>query len=90
MNHGLTMLELKVETASGEVYFFAIDREKTVVVVPWEDKAYTLIASGPIAVGWELRGKYRKRTIAGDIHTFESTKVKNIIAKFSLNQLIDL
>ena len=28
-----------------------------------EDKAYTLISTGPIAIGLELRGKYRKRTI---------------------------
>ena len=90
MDYGLTMLTLEVETASGEVYVFGIDREKTIVIVPWEDKAYTLISSGPIAVGLELRGMYKKRTIAGDTHTFESTKVTNIVAKFTLNQLLGL
>ena len=90
MNHGLTMLSLEVETANGEVYVFGIDRENTIVAVPWENKAYTLISTGPIAVGLELRGMYRKRTIADEMHTFESAKVTNIVAKFGLNRLFDL
>ena len=90
MNPGLTMLKLEVETASGEVYVFGIDREKTIVFVPWENKAYTLISTGPIAIGLELRGMYRKGIIKGDTHTFESSKVTNIVAKFTLNQLFSL
>lgn len=87
MSYGLTTLELSVETENGEVYGFGIDREKTVVKVPNEDKNYHLISSGPIIVGWELRGKYRKR---GNEYTFESTKVTNIVAKFALNGLVTM
>lgn len=87
MNPGLTALKLEVTTENGEVCIFGIDREKTIVGVPWEDKCYPLISSGPIVVGFELRGKYRKRTIAGEIHTFESVKVTNIQAQFALNRL---
>ena len=90
MDYGLTILTLEVETASGEVYRFSIDRQNTVVICPWEDKAYTLISTGPIAIGLELRGVYKKRTIKGDTHTFKSAKVTNIVAKFSLNQLLVL
>lgn len=85
MNHGLTMLEIEVETQNGERYGFAIDREKTVVKVPSEDKYYPLISSGPITVGMELRGMYKKKR--NEYH-FESTKVINIVAKFTLNALI--
>lgn len=87
MNPGLTALKLEVTTENGEVYIFGIDREKTIVGVPWEDKCYPLISSGPILVGWELRGKYKKRSVSGDVHTFESTKVTNIQAQFALNRL---
>lgn len=87
MNPGLTGLKLEVTTENGEVYIFCIDREKTIVGVPWENKCYTLISSGPIVVGLELRGKYRKRTLRGEMHNFESTKVTNIQAQFILNRL---
>lgn len=87
MNHGLTMLEIRVETENGDVYGIGIDREKTVVFVPWEDKGYPLISSGPIAIGWELRGIYKKRN---NEYTFESTKVTNIVGKFTMNHLISV
>ena len=86
MNPGLTMLEIEVETQNGEKYWFGIDREKTVVLVPGEYTYYPLISSGPITVGLELRGKYKKRS--DEYITFESAKVKNIVAKFTLNRLI--
>lgn len=86
MNHGLTMLELEVETENGERYVFAIDREKTVVGVVGENKYYHLISSGPITVGMELRGIYKNGRYE---YHFESTKVTNIVAKFSLNRLIE-
>lgn len=85
MKYGLTMLTLDVETENGEVYHFGIDSQKTIVRLPGEDKAYTLISSGPIAIGWELRGMYKKRTISGNEYKFESTKVTNIVANFSMN-----
>ena len=84
MNHGLTMLELSAETVSVERYGFGIDREKTIVFIPGEEKAYPLISSGPIAVGYELRGICKKR---GTLYSFESDKVKEIVAKFTLNRL---
>ena len=88
IKHGLTLLTLHVKTANGEEYIFGIDRRKTIVSLPGEDKAYTLISSGPIAVGLELRGHYEKKTIFGaDIHTFESAKVTDIVAKFELNRV---
>lgn len=89
MKSGLTMLELKVETENGEVYHFSIDREKTVVVIPWEEKRCYLISSGPIAVGLKLRGRYKTRINSSAVYKFETTKVTNIVAKFTLNQLIE-
>ncbi len=87
MNPGLTMLELEVETEKGERYFFGVDRKKTVVKVPGEDKGYPLISSGPITVGMELRGIYKKKRYE---YHFESTKVTNIVAKFTMNHLISV
>lgn len=87
MKYGLTMLEIEVMTSNGERYWFAIDREKTVVRVPSEDKIYPLLASGPITVGLELRGIYKKKK--REYH-FESTKVTKIVDKFTWNALIDV
>ena len=87
MNPGLTMLEISVETENGDVYGIGIDREKTVVFVPWKNKWYPLISSGPIAIGLELRGIYKERNIE---YTFQSTKVTNIVGKFTMNHLISV
>ena len=78
MNRGLTMLEIRVETENGDLYGVGIDREKTVVFVPLEDKWYPLISSGPIAIGYELRGIYKKRN---NEYTFES--LARLLTSFS-------
>lgn len=85
MYYGLGMLELNVRTESGAMYNFMIDRVKTVVRLAGDTEWYILNTSGPIAVGFELRGTYIEKRSKKEVWFESPDKVVEIMAQFVTN-----
>lgn len=86
-NPGLTLLILSVKTESGVLYKFSIDRRNTKISPAGDDNWYTLIQTGPVAIGCELRGVYETKT--HEIEFKSTDRVVDIIAQFHTNMRLD-
>ena len=84
---GLTLMILSVKTESGALYKFSIDRRDTKISPAGDDNWYTLISSGPVASGYELRGIYKTKTQTIEFESID--KVVDISAQFHTNAILD-